>query len=101
MDIDMQNKPVKKIPERHCVGCSAAKPKSELIRIVRCPDGVVTIDFKGKMSGRGVYICPEISCFKKAVKSKRIESNLSVSVPEELIDKLAQIIQRGGSENEE
>ena len=96
----MQNKAVKKIPERHCVGCGAAKSKSELIRIVRCPDGVVTIDFKGKISGRGVYICPEIFCFIKAVKSKRIENNLNVSVPDELFNELANIIERGDAENE-
>ena len=95
----MQNNPVNRTPERHCVGCSAAKSKSDLIRIVRCPDGVVTIDFKGKMSGRGVYICPEISCLKKAIKSKRIESNLNVSVPDELLDELAKIIERGDAEN--
>ena len=65
----MQNKPVKKVPERHCIGCGAAKGKNKLIRIVRCPDGVVTIDFNGKKSGRGVYICPEPACFKKAVKT--------------------------------
>lgn len=91
----MQNKPVKKVPERHCIGCGAAKGKNELIRIVRCPDGVVTIDFNGKKSGRGVYICPEPACFKKAVKTNRIQTNLNVAIPVEIIDELAKIIERG------
>ena len=97
----MQNKPVKKIPERHCVGCGAAKSKSELMRVVRCPDGEVTVDFKGKKSGRGVYICHDAACFKKAVKSKRIENNLGVNVPDEIFAELEEIILRGDSENEE
>ncbi len=96
----MQNKPVKKVPERHCVGCGVGKAKSELIRIVRCPDGTVDIDFKGKKSGRGVYICPELACFKKAVKAKRLESNLNVSIPEDIINELAVIIERGDSADE-
>ena len=96
----MQNVPVKKVPERHCVGCGVGKAKNELIRIVRCPDGVVTIDFNGKKSGRGVYICSEVACFKKAVKAKRLESNLNVTVPEDIISELAAIIERGESADE-
>ena len=91
----MQNKPVKKIPERRCVGCNATKPKQELIRVVRDPEGNVSIDFKGKKSGRGAYICPSGDCFKKAVKSKRLDNNLSVSVPEEIIQELTSVLQRG------
>lgn len=91
----MQNKPVKKIPERRCVGCNATKPKQELIRVVRDPEGNVSIDFKGKKSGRGAYICPSVDCFKKAVKSKRLDNNLSVSVPPEIIEELTSVIQRG------
>ena len=82
----MQNKPVKKIPERRCVGCGETKPKQELIRVVRDPEGNVSIDFKGKKSGRGAYICPSVDCFKKAVKSKRLDNNLSVTVTPEIIE---------------
>ncbi len=96
----MQNKPVKKVPERHCVGCGVGKAKNDLIRVVRCPDGTVAIDFKGKKSGRGVYICPEPSCFKKAVKTKRLETNLSITIPEVIIDELADIIKRGEPSDE-
>lgn len=91
----MQNKPIKKIPERRCVGCNETKPKSELIRVVRDPNGGVSIDFKGKKSGRGAYICPNSECFKKAVKSKRLDRNLDVSVPEEIIEELTAVIKRG------
>lgn len=91
----MQNKPVKKIPERRCVGCNATKPKQELIRVVRDPEGNVSIDFKGKKSGRGAYICPSVDCFKKAVKSKRLDNNLSVTVPSEIIEELTSVLQRG------
>ena len=91
----MQNKPVKKIPERRCVGCGETKPKQELIRVGRDPEGNVSIDFKGKKSGRGAYICPSVDCFKKAVKSKRLDNNLSVTVPPEIIEELTSVIQRG------
>ena len=56
----------KKIPERQCLGCGAHKPKQELLRVVRGPDGTVTLDFTGKKPGRGAYICPDPACFKKA-----------------------------------
>ena len=91
----MQNKPVKKIPERRCVGCNTTKPKHELIRVVRDPEGNVSIDFKGKKSGRGAYICQSVDCFKKAVKSKRLDNNLSVTIPAEVIEELTSVIQRG------
>ncbi|MBE6606438.1 MAG: YlxR family protein [Ruminococcaceae bacterium] len=91
----MQNKPQKKIPQRRCVGCSTTKSKQELIRVVRDPDGNVSIDFKGKKSGRGAYICPSVDCFKKALKSKRLDNNLNVTIPEEIIEELTSAIKRG------
>ena len=72
----------KKQPERKCTGCGAKRPKIELIRVVREPDGQVSLDFKGKKSGRGAYICKNAACLKKAIKSKRIQSNLEVEIPE-------------------
>lgn len=91
----MQNKPIKKIPERRCVGCNSTKPKSELIRIVRDPESNVSVDFKGKKSGRGVYICPDSECFKRAVKAKRLEHNLGVSIPDEVVNEILTAIERG------
>lgn len=82
------NKPKKKIPERQCVGCSEGRPKPELLRVVRSPEGEVSLDFTGKKSGRGAYICRSSSCFKKARKSKRLERSLDCVIPEEVYDAL-------------
>ena len=84
----MENKKVKKIPLRKCLGCMESFPKKELIRVVRTPEGDVCIDHTGKKSGRGAYICKSEACLKKAVKSKRIQNNLEVSLSDELIDAL-------------
>ena len=51
----------KKIPQRQCMGCRERKAKRELIRVVRCTDGSVNLDFGGKMNGRGAYVCPTLS----------------------------------------
>ena len=80
---------VKKIPMRKCLGCMESFPKKDLIRVVRTPENEVCIDLKGKKSGRGAYICRSQVCLKKAVKSKRIQSNLEVQISEELIEELS------------
>ncbi len=74
----------KKIPMRQCIGCREMKPKQELIRVVRPPEGELTVDFRGKMNGRGAYVCHNTACLKKAVKSRALERALEVSVPETL-----------------
>ncbi|NLL38464.1 MAG: YlxR family protein [Clostridiales bacterium] len=74
----------KKIPMRMCTGCRLMKPKRELIRVVRSPEGVVSLDFKGKSPGRGAYICKETECLKKARKSRALERALEITIPEEL-----------------
>lgn len=78
----------KKIPERRCVGCGETKEKKSLIRVLRTPEGEVVLDVTGKKSGRGAYICHSLSCFKKARKSKRFETNLSIEIPEDIYEKL-------------
>ena len=78
----------KKIPERRCTGCNQTKPKTELIRVVRSPEGELSVDISGKKSGRGAYICNSRACFAKARKSKRIESSLKCSISEEIYDQL-------------
>ena len=82
-----QNTP-KKMPERKCVGCGEKKLKKELIRVLRTPEGNIVIDRTGKMSGRGAYICPDVNCFKKAVKHRRIENSLDVKIPDEVYSAL-------------
>lgn len=85
-----QNNPLpqKKIPMRQCLGCNEHKPKIELIRILRTPEGEITLDTTGKKSGRGAYICKNPACLKKLRKNRRAEVNLGVSIPEEVWDAL-------------
>lgn len=78
----------RKIPERQCLGCNAHRPKMELMRVVRTPEGEVCLDFRGKMNGRGAYICRSIECLRKARKSRRIERNLTCEIPEEVYDRM-------------
>ena len=84
----MANSPVRKIPTRKCTGCGEHFPKNTLIRVLRTPEGEVTLDLTGKMSGRGAYICMNPSCLKKARKSRRIESSLECAISEELYEKM-------------
>ena len=79
---------VKKVPERKCMGCNEKKPKKELVRIVRTPEGEVMLDVTGKKSGRGAYICPEVSCYEKALKSKRLERTLEVEIPDSVYEQV-------------
>ena len=85
-----QNNPQqqKKIPMRQCLGCNEHKPKVELIRILRTPEGEITLDTTGKKSGRGAYICKNPACLKKLRKNRRAEANLGVSIPEAVWDQL-------------
>ena len=85
-----QPKKVKKIPQRQCLGCNEHKPKKELLRVVRSPEGEISLDFVGKKSGRGAYICWDVQCLKKARKSRRIDRSLDCTVPEEVYDRMEQ-----------
>ena len=78
----------KKIPQRQCMGCRERKEKRQMIRVVRCTDGSVNLDFSGKMNGRGAYVCPNPECLKKALRSKALDRSLEVTIPEEVIARL-------------
>ncbi len=78
----------KKIPQRQCMGCRERKAKRELIRVVRSPEGNVSLDFGGKMNGRGAYLCPNSECLKRAIRSKALERSLEVAIPEEVYGRL-------------
>ena len=78
----------KKIPERQCLGCNEHRPKSELLRVVRSSDGEISLDFTGKKSGRGAYICRSLKCLQKARKSRRIDRSLDLTVPDEVYDRM-------------
>ena len=77
---------VKKIPQRQCVGCREMKDKKALLRVVKAPDGTVSLDFGGKKPGRGAYLCPDLECLKRARKSRALERALEVSIPAEVYD---------------
>ena len=77
-----------KIPLRQCLGCNEHKPKSELLRVLRTPEGEILLDFTGRRSGRGAYICRDVACLRKARKSKRIDRSLECTVPEEVYDRM-------------
>ncbi len=78
----------KKIPQRQCMGCRERKEKRQLIRVVRTPEGNVCLDFSGKLSGRGAYLCPDAECLKKAQRSKALDRSLEVPIPQEVYDRL-------------
>ena len=84
----------RKVPMRMCVGCREMKPKSELIRVVRSPEGEISIDRRGKASGRGAYVCPSAACLKQAQRSKALERQLEHEISAEMFDALALEIER-------
>ena len=89
----------RKIPERHCLGCNQPFPKKDLLRVVRAPDGTVSLDFVGKKPGRGAYLCKSLACFRKARKARRIGSALEVEIPEDILQALEQEITLFEEEN--
>ena len=74
----------KKIPVRQCVGCREHRPKRELVRVVRSPEGKVSLDFSGKANGRGAYVCRDAQCLKKALRSNALGRSLEVTIPQEV-----------------
>ncbi len=79
---------VKKIPMRMCLGCGEMKAKKELIRVVKSPEGEISLDLTGKKSGRGAYICRSAECFAKARKARRFEKTFSCMITEEVYDSM-------------
>ena len=74
----------KKIPMRQCLGCNEHRAKTELLRVVRSPEGEISLDFTGKKSGRGAYICRDVKCLRRAGKSLRIDRTLNCTIPAEI-----------------
>jgi len=79
---------LKKIPLRMCSGCSERKPKKELVRVVRSPEGEISLDATGKKAGRGAYLCNSRDCLKRARKAKRLERALKCQMPADVYDHL-------------
>ena len=88
----------KKIPMRQCLGCREMKPKKELIRVVRSPEGEISLDFKGKKPGRGAYVCPQTECLKRARKARALERAFSAPIPDEVYDSLTAQMEEGKHE---
>lgn len=83
---------MKKIPQRTCIGCNTQKNKKDLIRIVKDKDGNISIDRTGKANGRGAYICDNIECLEKAIKSKKLERTFETKISEEIYENLRGVI---------
>ncbi len=88
----------KKIPMRQCTGCREMKPKRELIRVVRAPDGGISLDFRGKAPGRGAYVCPNRECLRRAIKSRALERAFDTPIPQEIYEALTAQMEVGDSE---
>ena len=78
----------KKIPQRTCMACQEKKDKRELVRIVRSPEGEISVDMTGKKPGRGAYICPNLECLNRVIKSKRLERSLETTISQEIYESL-------------
>ncbi len=85
----------KKIPQRQCVGCRTMKNKKDLIRVVKSPEGEISLDFTGKKSGRGAYVCPDPDCLARARKSKALERAFETAIPPEVYDALQAQMEAG------
>lgn len=85
---DRGRKVGKRLPMRRCAGCGQSRPKKELIRVIRTPEGAISVDSTGRKNGRGVYLCPNRECLRKAHRSKGLERSLKTAVPREIYDNL-------------
>ncbi len=83
------------IPIRKCTGCNEMKPKKELVRVVRSPDGNIFLDLTGKKAGRGAYVCRDIECLEKARKAKRFEKAFSCEIPSEVFERMEEELKNG------
>ena len=79
---------VKKIPLRQCIGCGEMKSKKEMIRILKTPEGQITVDATGRKNWRGAYLCPSRECLRKAVKTKGLDRSFKMAVPGEVYQAL-------------
>lgn len=85
-------KALKNLPKRTCIGCNEIKLKKELIRIVKNKEGQILVDKTGKANGRGSYICDNIECLEKAIKTKRLERNFETKISDEIYEELRKMI---------
>ena len=86
----------KKLPLRMCAGCGQMKPKKELVRVVRSPEGEISLDLTGRKPGRGAYVCRSADCLKAARKARRLEKAFSCRIPDEVYERLEEELSRDG-----
>jgi len=84
----------RKIPMRMCVGCREMKPKKDMIRVVRSPEGEVSLDPTGKKAGRGAYVCYMSECLRRALKQKQLDRSLEVKLSEATHEQLVDTMQK-------
>jgi len=82
-----------KIPIRKCIGCGEMKPKKEMIRVILTPEGNIELDLTGKKNGRGAYICRNLDCLQKALKTHGLERSLKTVIPDEVAQELMKELQ--------
>ena len=78
----------KRVPLRMCSGCGEHKPKKELVRVVKSPEGEISLDLTGRKPGRGAYICPQADCLKAARKARRLERAFECAIPSAVYDQM-------------
>lgn len=83
---------MKKQPQRTCMGCNTKKNKKDFIRIVKNKENQINIDKTGKQQGRGAYLCDDIQCLEKVIKSKRLEKIFDMKISEEIYENLRGVI---------
>ena len=83
---------MRKQPQRTCMGCNSKKDKKDFIRIVKNKENEINIDRTGKMEGRGAYICDNIECLERLIKSKRLEKIFDMKISEEIYKSLRGVI---------
>jgi len=86
----------KKIPMRLCLGCREMKPKNELIRAVKSPEGEISLDSTGKKAGRGAYLCHDKNCFNRSVKSNALGRVFKSKISEDIIEDIQNQLETNG-----
>ena len=84
------------IPMRKCTGCNEMRPKKDLVRVVRSPEGEISLDLTGKKPGRGAYVCRDAACLAKARKAKRFERAFSCEIPDEVYERMGETLNEDG-----
>lgn len=89
---------IKKVPLRQCIGCGEMKSKREMIRVLKTPEGEITLDNTGRKNGRGAYMCQSSECLKKAIKGKGLERSFKMTIPKEVYQGLAKEMEQLGEQ---